>query len=405
MRMRGAIIASIASVLAGCAGSAALMSIDGEADGVVYHLPRTVLEITVRQYQDDGSGRTWYTIGGPSTEADTKPFTSDLPGANEIKDHDVPDPAQRYVIRYDPSRLSDDRLCISRAPNGLLHDVQFAADDRTPQIVFNVARFVGGFVGSPAAFHAGPATDPTTHKMRSYTGRVDPYNDADIRAFNNALAHTFGAAAGLKLDFKKLREISTRTANSKPEPCTAEGGCPPLQWPKRCDAEHICYRSKLKMPVGLNAHGQRVDVKYASVVSPWDVGAISVSRAFLVQKITKLRFEKGSLVSAMIRKPSEVEEVTLMPLNVMNAILSVPTGLWAGAFADNQFKNTTIETLTTHNQKLAELEKIDESKLLLHGGDPVTGAVAADNTPYTLNCASGGRSNMINWFDPKSANQ
>lgn len=389
--MRTSFIAPLfaAAALTGCA--AGLISIDGEADGVVYHLPRTVLEITVRQYQD---GETiWYSLGGPAPAADDDEKAAAF---SEIKPHIIPDIEHRYVIKYNPSALSDDRLCISRSPNGLLQDVQFAADDRTPQVVFNIARFLGGFVGggSPVAYFKGE-TKTGKFKVRSHTGKVDPYSDADIRGFNNALSQVF--ASNIKIDVSALRRISAETANSAPKhACTSQDGCPQWQWKPRCDEDHICYRSTLKLPIHLNSNGQRIDVKYADVVSAWDIGTISVTRAFLVQKITKLKFEDGALVSAIIRKPSEVEEVSLLPLNVMNAILSVPTGLWTAALADNKFKQDAIAQLASQNEEIKNIK--DTESLLLQGAGPIgpLSSTKQELEHYTLNCMTGREVGALN---------
>ncbi|MDX2288449.1 MAG: hypothetical protein NW217_06470, partial [Hyphomicrobiaceae bacterium] len=148
MRFLRGLLPILGLACASCAGDFGLTSGIGDTEGVVYHLPKTILEITVREYRSIADDRVWYSIGGPSALADGNSKQAEVPGSNRIRDQIVPDLRHRYVVKYHPSKLSDDRLCISRKPNGLLHDVQFVADDRTPQVVFNIAQFVGGFGGS-----------------------------------------------------------------------------------------------------------------------------------------------------------------------------------------------------------------------------------------------------------------
>ncbi len=71
-----------------------------------------------------------------------------------------------------------------------------------------------------------------------------------------------------------------------------------------------------------------MDSGYADIINAWDFGPISAERAFLVQKLTGLRFQEGALASAVVRKPSEVEELTLLPLNVVYAVVLLILSPW-----------------------------------------------------------------------------
>lgn len=391
------LLPAIGLVCASCAGDLGLTSGTGDEEGIVYHLPRTILEITVREYRHVADDRVWYSLGGPKSSdnpgniADTNSSAADVPTINRIRSETVPDLHHRYVIKYHPSHMSDDRLCISRKPNGLLQDVQFAADDRTPQIVFNIAQFVGGLGGSKVYFNQNPA-DTNAVTMRSFTAKVDPFDpeEKDVNAFNNSLKRIF--KVNLKLNFKKLVEEVRSVANLPPG-CSQANGCPTASWGVPCDHDHICYRTKLKLPVGLDLDNKPIDAKYAEVINPWDIGSISVTRAFLVKKVTKLRFEEGALLAAIIRKPSEVEEASLMPLNVMNAILTVPSGLWQSAFSDPKTMNAAINSLEEQNSAVANYAKIKHESLLLEG----TKATAVEN--YDLNCSvAGTKGKPLNWL-------
>lgn len=416
MRLVWASIVFAALVGAGCAARIGLSSEEGEADGVVYHLPKTLLEITVRQYSavtaDGNVERVWYALGGPDSEFDAKGKQTTLNDADNkperaalsrIRSLTMPDPEHRYVINYHPSGFSDDRMCVSRQADGLLHDVHFAADDRTPEVVFNIARFIAGFIGDPVsepvAFDAKTATGGKT-RVRSYTNKVDPFNCRDVSAFNNAMGQIFDS--DVQLDFTKMRRTIREAMGISDDRCDKSCGCLPPDLSLRCDPNHICYRTKLSLPVHLKHLGHRVDVKYADVVNAWDVGAISVERAMLVQKITKLRFEQGALVSAVIRKPSEVEEASLLPVNVMTAILSVPSGMIQGAFSDYTTKNQIKDKLVQSKTGLDQFKK-NYDRLLLEGEPAIgIGEGNAAKERYELSCTSGERSGLINILGPGS---
>lgn len=377
MRTRQMTIALAALLTSGCVG---LGSLEGNVDGVIYHLPKSLLTMTVRQYVDTVNDRVWYTLGGPGgTPEGSQPV---LP--RDIHSETIADPDHRYVISYRPSALSDDRLCISRKPNGLLQDVQFAADDRTPEVVFNIARFIGGFIGSPGDLPTKVAYNQDmsapTLEVREFTSKVDPFDDNDIAAFKRALQRAFGS--NVNVDFSRMRRMLERSAQTWPAGCSIKDGCRPAAWAKRCDREHICYRTKLNLPIDLVLDGKAIDVKYAEVINTWDIGTISVTRAALVQKITKLKFQDGALIAAIIRKPSEVEEASLMPLNVMNAILSVPSGLWQSALSDQEFKQNALKQLAA-NQTAIEGFKTKHDAIFLSGADDIE---IGGSEKYQLNC-------------------
>jgi hypothetical protein len=154
-----------------------------------------------------------------------------------------------------------------------------------------------------------------------------------------------------------------------------------------CTPNDICYRTKVTLPVDLEKDGKVIDVNYADVVNPFDVGAISVERAFLVRKITKLSFDHGALVAALVRKPSEAEGLSLLPIDVVNAALATPSGLWQAAFSgDNTFKTNTIQSLASLT---SQVNNINSTVNSLQSG--LSLGPGTDNTAYTLNCAGDAR--------------
>jgi len=358
-------------------------------EGVVYHLPRSLLTITVTQYNDKAAGRTWYQIGGY-----TPPTGDRTPGTlnAEIKDESIPDPGHRYVAKYRPNPLSDDRLCVTRSQTGLLRDVQFAADDRTSEVVFNIARVISAAFGGERK--TGLTTSSSTEKpvIRSYTGKLDPLNEDDVVVFNRAMTNVFGER--VEIDFHRMKDIFKENTAQLPPNCWFGRFCEPEVWSERCGRDNICYRTKIDVPIDLKHNGRRVDVSYAKVINPWDIGAISVTRAFLVHKVSKFKFEKGVLVSAVIRKPSEIEELSLLPMQVIYGALAVPSGALSTAFGGNDAGKTKIA------EKLGVLsEKANNNATLIaqtqQGLGPDLGP--KQRQIYNLDCgAPGGGTGLIN---------
>jgi hypothetical protein len=297
-------------------------------------------------------------------------------------------------------------------------DVHFAADDRTPQVAFNITRFLAGAISPEKQAGYSQKKEVTGVVLRQFVGKVDPFEDGDDEIFNRALSKFFGAP--IKISFKRMRDMIGASTQTWPKDCDpTKKSCPQHAWGKQCPPGHICYRTKLTLPVHLlacNKSNNRkanphkpghdddaacdpgtwdvVDMSYTDIVNAWDIGAISVDRAFLVQKITKFRFDRGALVAAIMRKPSEVEELSLLPINIINAALATPSGLWVAAFnGSNSFKETTIKELATLTQ---QVNTINANVQNLQIG--VTGATVADTTSYVLNCEGERRSGLINFF-------
>jgi hypothetical protein len=89
---------------------------------------------------------------------------------------------------------------------------------------------------------------------------------------------------------------------------------------------------------------------------------------------SKFRFDDGVLIGAVIRKPSEVEELSLLPLHVIYAALATPSQALATAFGGPQADKVAVAT------KLGELsgkvkaseEKIQRLRAALMGSDIVS---------------------------------
>jgi hypothetical protein len=389
------------AVAAICAGCVALTSEIAD-EGVVYYLPKSILTIAVWEYHDTKTSNTWYQIGGITEKEDEHgAAVSKIPTVPTytIYDETVPDPEHRYAIRYNPSAASDERLCISRSATGLLHDVQFASDDRTPKIAFNIARFLAGAVPAPTGFRSATTTADDV-RTRSYSAKVDPFNRDDIAAFNAALRNMFRAP--LAISFDRALDLIRPAKNAWPKGCT-DSRCMRRVMTERCKPEHICYRTKVTLPIELKLDDQVVDVNYANVINAWDFGAVSVTRAFMVHKISKFKFDNGALVAAVIRKPSELEELSLLPINIINAALITPSGMWVAALSGStQQKDQVLNDIANLSEKVNTLQD-KVSGVLEQGVGPTLNNGEQDT--YKLECKGTSPKGLINLFGSDSGDE
>ncbi|MFZ1989086.1 MAG: hypothetical protein WAW96_04875, partial [Alphaproteobacteria bacterium] len=266
-----------------------------------------------------------------------------------------PDPEQRYVLTYQHNAFFDDRLCIGRDPNGLLRAVEYAGEDRTPEVLFNVTRAFAAF-SRPVGFTRTPEPGEYRSRMqRSVKWLVDPWRlerDAsnrlyhpDIASFQDEMARRFNEGNGpadeqeeIHIDFSEMGRLLVQPIEDRAAlECGTDYSCRRGLWKRlaqsRCSADDVCYRTKLKVPVDLrDGRGRIIDRQQVNIVHNFDIGAVSVTRAFLVQKITKLVFNEGVLTGVAVRKPSEAEAVSLLPVNAITAVLSSPVGLLSTLF-------------------------------------------------------------------------
>jgi hypothetical protein len=374
----------LVAVIGGCV---AIESSSINDRGIVYFLPKSILTITVVQYKDIANGRTWYQVGGNPKKKDNTASELDL-SVLEVQCDPIPDVDHRYVALYQPSATSDDRFCVARSTEGLLQELDFASDDRTPAIAVNIARAIKAALPSPTGV-TGLGISSDNVQVRSYTGRIDPTRRQDRIVFNRALLEIFGEH--LEIDFSRMKEIFDTHTAALPTSCSRDGECDAQAFTDRCTADSICYRTAIKVPIDLKRNGQTVDVNYASVINPKDVGAISIRRAFLVHKISKFYFDQGILTGAMIRKPSEVEAASLLPLQVIYAVLATPSAAVSNAFSssNNSAFVSEVSNLNSNVAKLADSQK--QLQASLTGTGPSFGTAET----YSMNCTATGSYGLV----------
>jgi hypothetical protein len=351
---RGVFACILCLGLAGCmTGLTSERSAD--ADGAVYYLPESLLQVTVKKY-----------VPPPPTPA-TAPAQ---PTAYTVEAQGVsaPDLNHRYVLSYQPNVLYDDRFCIGLDTKGLLSTVQFAAEDKTQQIVFNISRLLAG-AGQPRTTSTITRDDvkPIEFKMI-----INPLRGDDVEAFNNSMRAALDDGS-LSLDVGRLKTAlgwSPGAANRQVIPCPED---------------EICYRTMMKVPVDLmravpssNRRSITYAVDYAEMVNPNDMGRVSVKRAMLVERVTKLWFKDGALTT--------------------------PSDLIAGAFSgDTNFKTKVAQELgQLQGQTTALNSYFSQGPAapvvpIIGASTSTPGLPADDKALFGVSCAK--RSDAVSWLN------
>jgi hypothetical protein len=367
-----------------------LFNDDGGLDGLVYYLPKTIVKLDFTSY---GKKITYITAAKDyKAKTATTPEVLEQPEVTQkfeaieyillaaVTPTEIADRDRAYSLQYDPSMRSNDRVCLGVDNKGLLASVEGAADDKTGDIVVAIAKLAGRLMG-PGAFAAAAnssITDAETGKLRDFSLEIDPLNPKHWEQVNSFLDQHYGKA-GKRYSFgiQGVKDLMPDGTNA--------GRCPP---------NSVCYRTRVPVRFVLTDDQGRVNSSYyKEVVSQRVTGRVDVSRALMVEKITKLSFTNGVLSGVNIRKPSEGLAVAKLPLTVIDAIttsaLAAPGDFLAKAtgntkaYSDSLKQAAANETdIKTINEKLREIRTGDYDASTLE--DP-----AAAKTLWALKCTPG----------------
>ena len=374
MRSCSVLLAVAASALAGC--TILHSSSDPVDGGIAYHLPRSVIVAKVdlwRIKRANVDGVDKYVVA-----INTEPTTTNGETVPATHGETIPDLKERFALTYNNNPFFYDRYCILTTPNGLLSSVEYATEDKTPNIVLalsELGRKLGtGFAGSPQ-----PADADSTEPLTSATVTFNPFDSEDSDAAAQVINNTFGRhiingpkgnervnKVDVRFDFPELRHFRRHQDSSK---CRGDKG--------------LCFRTKVKTPMRMwdgvaRAYTASILV---DVVNPYYVGHFDLDRAFMVEKVVRLAFDNGALNQVIMRKPSEVLQTVKLPLAVVDAILAVPANFISKATGNTQAINDSLQ---------AQRAEIDALQAQLTTGV----ADSSTETIYRPKCK--GRSGLFN---------
>ena len=270
----------VVGAVLGCAACTAVTSVsDPNQEGMVYHLPKTLLTMTVSHI-----------------EAEDR-FQIAITQTNQ------PDTTHRYVMSYRHNPFYSDRLCAAVSKQGLLKTVEIATDDKSPEMLL---AFVKEFASRRAARRALAGV-----KIETVTVRFDPYLRRDVAIAERILRTKF-ADKSIRIQLPEITFLDSDSRYGSQRSAKKNG-------PETCDGRGLCFRTIVQTPVILVSDGQQVDVEYAPVADRSFMGHINLKRAFFVEKVQRLKFDEGALVGATIKHPSEGLAVANVVTSVLRA--------------------------------------------------------------------------------------
>ncbi len=348
------------SALAGCT---ILHSSSEPTDGgIAYHLPRSVIVAKVHLWkipkEKTGAAKDKYVA-----TIDNQKGSNGQP--DPTRSETIPDVRERFVLTYNSNPFFYDRYCVLTTPNGLLSSVEYATEDKTPNVVLALSE-LGRKLGT--GFTRGQVAGAEDDPVASVTVTFNPFDpvdrDAAAQVVNNSF-RTRDINIDVRFDFPQLRQFGRDQGSSK---CHGDKG--------------LCFRTKIRTPMQLwdkEAKAWTSSV-LVDVVNPDYVGHFDLDRAFMVEKVVRLQFQEGALNQVIMRKPSEALQTVKLPLAVVDAILAVPA---------NFISDATGNTQTINNKLKAQR---DEIKLI--EDQLKTGVTEAGNSIYKPKCK--GRDHLFN---------
>jgi hypothetical protein len=348
-------------ILSGC-HTPVLMSETLDKPGLIYYLPKTIVRLEIAAY-----GFLYVKDGvTPPDPSDTAAAVDNRDIAERIRviriryptDTNLPtvqttpkviaDLSRSYSLHYDSSAVALDRVCMGVSDSGLLSTVEAAADDKTSDIIVSVSKLAGRLLG-PGAFAAKRTADQIAQgdddnkPLRSISVEIDPLNRRHWQQVNNAMRAAFGRAAdGYTFRVEDIEDF---------------GGDATL--PEPCPVNSVCYRTSYPVKFTLSSRKGITSAIYLPVINRKVTGHIDVSRALMVEKITRLKFSDGVLSGVSIRKPSEGYALAKLPLTVMDAIttsaLAAPGDLVGKVSGANQ-QQQMINNASANAKQIANLQ-------------------------------------------------
>jgi hypothetical protein len=244
----------------------------------------------------------------------------------------VPDPAQRYTLRHNGSRLRHDKLDLKTTGSGLLSTVDGIADDQSAEVLINLANSVVSvpFL-DPASTLATASMDDgrkLAPPLQINLCRVQAWRALRVRATINPadeiawghLVERVNAAASVQMGTSFDYKIALKNAvidSSLPQ-CATETAC-----------AGVLYRRERPVIVEISRGGAKpaeqtpIQSFVLTVPNGQPTDLISLDAMAFARNESKLGFENGMLTSFYADRPSPALEVVSVPWKIAEATADI----------------------------------------------------------------------------------
>ena len=263
-----------------------LSSSKGVQDGNLhcYHLPKGIVNFAIKRIAH--SDAVFYAIETPSVEL-------------------VPDWNHRYYFQYAPSSFTDDDITLEFTELGFLRRVHSFIDDQTDEFIEKIAELATTAVEAAAAIPSFKtrSLDGVQEEL-IYEARLDPFREVEVERLNQDLA-----SFDPNLSFSAIIPDEDRF---EPDPV------------QNASRQVLYSRPPVIAELCLN-HGKMVDRHQVRLPHPYLTHVIEIPRAPFVKTEFLIEFnEMAHPMMINIKKPSTAMAMIQLPINILNAIISIP---------------------------------------------------------------------------------
>jgi len=248
----------------------------------------------------------------------------------------VADPGLTFCLDYLSSPTADDMIAIQRTPDGLLQALSANADDKSLQIasaLIDVARLGAVAAGGNRSLTINPGGTNAQPILVHF--EMDPFDQAEAAAINQSLKD-FGYCVYVR-GWTFSPQISPEAYCRNPRSALAYSPmytkAPPPAVLVAAAQHGILYRAnQIHEVVVMNKPDPKGPGRWRRIhsyavempnVSP--IFSVGVDRAFFAKRTTLLRFDSGVLKDVELTKGSELDAISQIPLQIVQAVVSVPT--------------------------------------------------------------------------------
>lgn len=325
MRTRWTLLGGLFLLALGLAGCATVRSTalrqtspSLEREGIAYFLPRGKVQIKATRIdpekpdreEEAGQARP---AGARQPPQDPAPSTDQVFYQITIAGVIEPDPNFLFVLRPRLSAWATDAMQITLGSNGLLNSVSSTNSDETGEVIIALSQIaMESFKLAAGGLPLGAKRTQTRPWPKEVVVTFDPTKEADLHAARLALTEA-RLQLDVKADFTPFTKEWRELPKSKDESAHFDG---------------FFYRPVAPFTISVSNTLEKSSVSQ-TVLLPNNTPILSFSpkRSPLVQRVTHITLENGTLKEISLNKPSSVLAGVKLPLTIIKSIVALPTDL------------------------------------------------------------------------------
>lgn len=299
----------------------------------------------------------------------------------------VPDPTKPLVLDHRVNELANDEFKITVGDNGLLSSITSTAEDRTPQVVANLATTAINIVKAIAAAQGAPPVAPLL-TPREAAKKKEVKEQCDLAKAIAGLQGSYhyvretsdliGAGSSIDLHSQGCPEVNATLKLTATRKGGDDGGTntkipdQPKGW-FPCRAAGIVVASpqpfliegvlEVKLGDGTTYTLSKVE-RYDVLPDKRRAYLVPFRRAYFAKVVEEVSLSGGMLTSLSLKRPSPVEGFFAIPVDITKAIISLPGELiklrYDGPTQTNELQKKLLDSeaeLLKAQQALEELKK------------------------------------------------